>query len=63
MTERIERLTVLTLKGETYASTTPTSFSREDLFLSKVERESKRLCEYILNQKPVLTPYSTMTGF
>jgi formate C-acetyltransferase len=25
--------------------------------------ESKRLCEFILNQNPILTPYSKMTGF
>jgi len=63
MTERISKLTELTLKGETYAKPTETFFDREDLFLSREEMESKRLCEYILNQEPVLTPFSKMTGF
>lgn len=63
MTNRIAKLTELTLKGEMYAMPTKTLFDREDLFLSKQEMESKRLCEFILNQNPVLTPYSKMTGF
>ena len=63
MTERIEKLTQLTLKGEMYASPVATEFDREDLLLSKREMESKRLCEFILNQNPVITPYSKMTGF
>ena len=63
MTERIAKLTELTLKGEMYAMPTPTTFDREDLFLSRQDMETKRLCEFILNQTPVLTPYSKMTGF
>lgn len=46
-----------------YAATKKTEFDREDIFLSREERESKRLCEYILNQEPVLREYSGMTGF
>ncbi len=42
---------------------TKTEYDREDLFLSRQQRESKRLCEFILNQEPVLTEYSGMTGF
>ena len=63
MTERISKWSELTLKGETYVKPTETFFDREDLFLSREEMESKRLCEYILNQEPVLTPFSKMTGF
>ena len=63
MNERIKKLTELTLKGEMYAQPTKTEFDREDLFLSRQQKESKRLCEYILNQEPVLTEYSKMTGF
>lgn len=63
MTERIKNLTDLTLKGEMYAVPTKTEFDENDRFLSKEERESKRICEYILNQEPILTPYSKMTGF
>lgn len=46
-----------------YAHPTATEYDREDLFLSRQQRESKRLCEFILNQEPVLTEYSKMTGF
>ena len=63
MNERIRKLTELTLKGEMYAYPTETSYDREDLFLPRQHRESKRLCEFILNQQPVLTEYSKMTGF
>ena len=63
MNERIKKLTNLTLKGEMYAHPVATEFDREDLFLSRQQRESKRLCEFILNQEPVLTEYSKMTGF
>ena len=40
-----------------------TEYDREDLFLSRQQRESKQLSEFILNQEPVLTEYSKMTGF
>ena len=63
MTERINQLTQLTLAGKMYAYPRETAFDREDLFLSKQKRESKRLCEFILNQEPVLTEYSKLTGF
>ena len=63
MNKRIECLTNLTLKGEMYAHPVETKFDREDLFLSRQQMESKRLCEFILNQEPVLTEYSKMTGF
>ncbi len=63
MTERISELTKLTLAGKMYAYPKETEFDREDLFLSKEQMESKRLCEFILNQEPMLTPFSSMTGF
>ena len=63
MNERIKELLKLTLDGKMYAEPMATEFDREDLFLPREEREVKRLCEYILNQEPVLTPYSLMTGF
>jgi len=63
MTERIEKLTALTKRGEAYANPTPTEFDREDLLLPEEEMESKRLSEFILNQNPVITPYSLLTGF
>lgn len=63
MNERISKLTELTLKGEMFVSPVKTEYDREDLFLSRQQRESKRLCEYILNQEPLITEYSKMTGF
>lgn len=63
MNERIAALAEETLTGKMYAATKKTEFDREDIFLSREERESKRLCEYILNQEPVLREYSGMTGF
>ena len=63
MTERITALTALTLQGEMFAHTTKTEYDRSDIFLSKQVREAKRICEYIVNQKPVLSKYSSMTGF
>lgn len=63
MNTRIEKLTELTLKGEMFVETVKTEFDREDLFLSKIDKETKQLCEFILNQEPRLTPYSKMTGF
>ena len=60
---RIYQLAKLTIEGKMYAKRKMTEFDREDLFLSKQQMESKRLCEYILNQEPVLTEFSKMTGF
>lgn len=63
MNKRIEKLTELTLQGDMYVSPVKTVFDREDIFLEKSEMEVKQLCEYIINQEPKLTPYSSMTGF
>lgn len=63
MTERIQKLTELTLSGHMYAESKKTTYDKKDLLLSKQEMESKRICEYILNQEPKLTEYSCMTGF
>jgi len=63
MTDRIRNLVDLTLEGKMFADPHPLKFNEEDASLSRQERESKHLCEYILNQEPVLTQYSKMTGF
>ena len=63
MNERIRKLTELTLKGDTYVYPVKTDFDDSDLLLPRREAESKRICEYILNQEPRLTPYSAMTGY
>ena len=63
MNGRIKKLTELTLNGDMYVSPVKTEFDREDLFLSKTDRDVKQLCEYIKNQQPKLTEYSKLTGF
>ncbi len=63
MNERIKKLTELTLAGQMFPKAVQTEFDSADLALSKQDRESKRLCEYILNQEPKITEYSSMTGF
>ena len=63
MNERIKRLTELTLSGQMYATPIATEFDQADLCLPRMQMESKRICEYILNQEPKLTEYSCLTGF
>ena len=63
MTERIQKLTDMTLRGEMYVSSVPVTFDPADKALPRIEREVKRLCEYIRAQEPKITPYSALTGF
>ena len=63
MTDRIQKLTELTLAGKMYAEAKSTKFERNDIFLSECERDVKHICEYILNQEPMITEYQAMTGF
>lgn len=63
MNDRIKALCDKTLRGEMFVKTVTTEFDREDIFLSDTERDVKRICEYILNQEPLITEYQTMTGF
>ena len=63
MTDRIKKLTDITLAGKMYPKTEKTEFDVTDIFLSECERDTKRICEYILNQEPMVTEYQTMTGF
>ena len=63
MTDRIQKLTELTLAGKMYAGAKSTKFERNDIFLSECERDVKHICEYILNQEPMITEYQAMTGF
>jgi len=63
VTDRIRALLDMTLRGEEYVTPVKTEFDREDLFLPDTEREIKRICEYILNQEPLINEYHTMTGF
>ena len=63
MNERIKKLTELTMSGKMYAEKTKTDYDESDLLLPRERMESKRLCEYILNQELKLTEYSCFTGF
>ena len=63
MTERIQKLTELTLSGQMFAEPVKTAYDEGDARLPRQEMESKRICEYILNQEPKITEYSAMTGF
>ncbi len=63
MTERIERLTELTMHGAMYVDPVQVAFDREDLFLPENEMQVKRICEYIVAQEPKITKFSQLTGF
>ena len=63
MDKRIEKLTELTLNGKMFVQTVATEFDRMDLLMPEQEKDVKRICEYILNQQPILTEYSAFTGF
>ena len=62
MTERIQKLTELVLQGKMLPEAQAVEYDRTDLFLSEKQRDAKRIYEYVTAQKPVLTPYSAMTG-
>ncbi|MBR5868090.1 MAG: hypothetical protein IKZ21_01485 [Clostridia bacterium] len=53
----------MTLQGKMYADAVKTAYDEADLLLPRQQMESKRICEYILNQEPKLTEYSALTGF
>ncbi len=60
MTERIKKLTELTLNGEMYPQGQKVNFDRADFFLSKSERTAKRLHDYVVAQKNLLTEYQSL---
>ena len=62
MTDRIKKLVELTVAGKLRPDPVKTDYDREDLFLSPVKMSSKRVCEFILNQEPVVLDESAMTG-
>lgn len=61
-----DRISILIKKifevDELYAQPIPVEYDRMDLFLPEVEMSAKRLCEYMLNQEPNITPWSRMVG-
>ena len=62
MSERIAALAQKTVVGEMYVYPVKTEYDRMDIFLSDVKRSAKRVCEYILNQEPLITENSCFTG-
>lgn len=62
MNARIEKLQALTLEGKMWVEPVPTEYDRKDHFLRPVQMSAKRVCEYILNQEPLITQYSAFTG-
>ena len=62
MEERIRRLVERTVEGKMFVAPVKTEHRKEDLFLSEMKRSAKRICEYILNQEPLLTEDSCFTG-
>lgn len=63
MNQRIEQLNQLTMTGKMFVTPVETEFDRMDLLLPEQEKDVKRICEYILNQKPMLTKYSAFSGY
>lgn len=62
MNERLKILTDLTLAGKMHPQQNEIEFDRMDLLLPKHTGKAKRIHDYVLAQKPVLTPYQTFTG-
>ena len=61
MTDRIKALTELTLEGKMYV--TPVSvFLESKEGESRIERESRQLCQYILAQEPKINEHIAFTG-
>lgn len=62
MNQRIQELLNKTIKGEMYVKPVKTEYDRMDLLLSPIERQAKRTYEFILNQEPIITEFSALTG-
>ena len=62
MNKRIEKLAEMTLEGKMLPTYTKVEFDRMDLFLPEHQKQSKRIHDYVMGQKPVITEYQTMTG-
>lgn len=61
MTDRIRKLTDLTLQGKMYVETVKTEYE-DDITLTEEQNKVKHLCTYIINQEPKITEYSLLTG-
>lgn len=65
MTERIQRLTEQTMRGERYFSSKSSKqveYDREDIFLSPLTMAAKRCAEYILAQEPQIEDDTSLPG-
>lgn len=62
MNERIRKLAEETVKGNMFVYPVKTEYDRCDLFLSPIKMSAKRVCEYILNQEPLIVEESCLTG-
>ena len=62
MNERIRTLTEKTINGDMYVYPVKTEYDRCDLLLSPIKMSTKRVCEYILNQEPLILEESCFTG-
>lgn len=62
MTERIRKLAERTVNGKMFVETVKTEYDRCDLFLSPIKMSAKRVCEYIMNQEPLITEESRFIG-
>ena len=62
ISERIANLTRKTVAGEMFVYPKKTEFDKTDLFLSDMRRSAKRVCEYIMNQEPLITEDCAFTG-
>ena len=62
MNERIIKLVEETVKGNMFVYPVKTEYDRCDLLLSPIKMSVKRVCEYILNQEPLIVEESCFTG-
>lgn len=62
MNERIKALTQKTVSGQMYPDIIKIEYDRCDLFLSPIKMSGKRICEYIINQEPLIQEESFFTG-
>lgn len=62
MNERIIKLAEETVKGNMFVYPVKTEYDRCDLLLSPIKMSVKRVCEYILNQEPLIVEESCFTG-
>ncbi len=63
MTDRIASLARKTVNGEMWVNPVETPFDREDLFLSQIQMDAKRACDYILHQEPLIVEENRFAGY